>query len=327
MDLIGYLGNALLYRTHDVGELHRRVYAEVRTWPNAKALMGESGHPEQDVSRKARADHSGNFAEFLPCFAIRPAYNTMLFLLSPLGISRAAVLLSAASYFFIGWLLFLWTDAALLSLLIMLTPPLLSIGRSTMSDGFALAIALSGLFLIFRKERLLPGLVLLLGAIFARTDNVCLVLPVLAVLWLVRKLEWWQAAALGCMAVLSVLTINHFAGDYGLQMLYYRNFVSTPLTPAETTVHFSLAQYLAAFRAGISTMLSSYLVLFVILGVLGFRKYPWLPLIAAVYAVLHYVALPNYQERWFAISYLLCAMAAFTSARARTSTDGTDGLV
>src|SRR5258705_2589219 len=90
MDLIGYLGNALLYRTHDVGELHRRVYAEVRTWPNAKALMGESGHPEQDVSRKARADHSGNFAEFLPCFAIRPAYNTMLFLLSPLGISRGS---------------------------------------------------------------------------------------------------------------------------------------------------------------------------------------------------------------------------------------------
>ena len=31
MDLIGYLGNALLYRTRDVGELHRRVYAEART--------------------------------------------------------------------------------------------------------------------------------------------------------------------------------------------------------------------------------------------------------------------------------------------------------
>jgi hypothetical protein len=83
----------------------------------------------------------------------------------------------------------------------------------------------------------------------------------------------------------------------------------------------------AAFRAGISTMLSSYLVPFVILGVLGFRKYPWLPLIAAVYAVMHYVALPNYQERWFAISYLLCAIAAFTSASARASTTGTDRSV
>jgi len=201
--------------------------------------MGESGHPEQDASRKARAEHAGNFAQFLPCFAIRPAYNTLLFLLSPLGISRAAVLISAISYFLVGWLLFLWTDAPLLSLLVMLTSPMLSIGRSTMSDGFSLVLAISGLFLTFQKERLLPGLALLLFAIFARTDNVMVALPALAVLWMTGKMELWQSATLGLLAILTVLTINHFAGDYGLQMLYYRNFVSTPIAPAEATVHFS----------------------------------------------------------------------------------------
>ena len=313
MDMIGYLGNALLYRTQNVGELHRRVYAEVRTWPNAKALMGDSGHEEQDASRKARAEHPEYFAEFLPCFAIRPAYNTLLFLLSPLGLTKAAILISVLSYFFIGWLLLAWTHRPLLSLLVLLTPPLVSLGRSPVSDAFALLLAFSALVLIFEKELFLPGLILLLGALFARTDYIFLAAPVLVALWWLGEVNWWQAAVLSLLAVLVVLSINHFAGDYGVQMLYYRNFVRQPIAPAEITVHFSWQQYWAAFRSGMMNLMNSAFLPFSILGIIGFRGNRVLPIVALVYAALHYLALPNFQERWFVISYLLWAVSAFTA--------------
>jgi hypothetical protein len=319
MDMIGYMGNALLYRTQNVGALHRRVYAEVRTWPNANALTGDSGHEEQDTSRKARAEHAEYFAEFLPCFAIRPAYNTLLFLLSPIGLTRAAILISVLSYFFIGWLMFAWTHRPLLSLLVMLTPPLVSLGRSPVSDAFALLLAFSALALIFEKEHLLPGLILLLGALFARTDYIFLAAPVLVALWWLGKINWWQVAVLSVLVVLVVLSINHFAGDYGVQMLYYRNFVRQPIAPAEVTVHFSRQQYFAAFRSGLMNLLNSAFVPFAILGVIGFRSNRTLPIIALVYAALHYVALPNFQERWFVISYLLWAVPAFTASSGKQS--------
>jgi hypothetical protein len=48
--------------------------------------------------------------------------------------------------------------------------------------------------------------------------------------------------------------INYFAGDYGLRMLYYRNFIGTPSAPGEMTVTFSFRDYLVAFRSGITLM-------------------------------------------------------------------------
>jgi len=77
-----------------------------------------------------------------------------------------------------------------------LTAPLMSMGRSTISDAFALLVTMSGAYLIFEKKRLVPGLVLLLFGIFARTDSVLLVLPILAVLWLSGEINWWTAATL-----------------------------------------------------------------------------------------------------------------------------------
>ncbi len=174
---------------------------------------------------------------------------------------------------------------------------------------------MSGVYLIFKKKKLLPGLVLLLLGIFARTDSVLLVLPILALLWIKGEINWRSAATLGVLAVLVVLAINHSAGDYGMQMLYYRNFVRQPLLPVEVPVHFSSQQYLAAFRKGIPVMLESLMLPFALLGLIGFRKWPGLVAVGFTYAVLHYVALPNYQERWFIPSYLLFAVASVWGMR------------
>jgi hypothetical protein len=311
MDLLGYMGNALLYKTQDVRELHRLVYSQVKRLPNATTLLGASDNAEQNVSRKARAEHPEYFAEFLPCFAIRPLYNSLLYALSPLGLPRAAILISVVSYVLTGWLVFLWTDSALPSLLLMLSAPLLTVGRSTMSDSLALVIAVGALFLLFRDQRIFSGVLLLLLSLFARTDLVVLVVPVLGALWFRKELKAWQASVLGFVAILSVLVVNHFAGDYGLQMLYYRSLVVQPIAPGEMTASFSFAQYLSAFQHGLSLAAESFLPLFLALGFLGWRKSPELILIGLAYAVLHYVAFPSWQERFFVLSYVLMVVACF----------------
>src|SRR5882672_2701465 len=73
MDMVGYLGNALLMKDHDVSKVHDQVYAEMRRSlpPEVfESLTGKNGPPDQNASRRARFEHTDNFAQFLPFFAI-----------------------------------------------------------------------------------------------------------------------------------------------------------------------------------------------------------------------------------------------------------------
>jgi len=115
MDSIQYMGNALLMEESDPVEIHRRVYSEVaRAVPpreRAGLLGHEAGAPEdQNKSRQERAANAYRFAEFLPLFAIRPLYNQTLWVVSRsgLGLVRSGVLISVASYFGLGLLVFVW---------------------------------------------------------------------------------------------------------------------------------------------------------------------------------------------------------------------------
>src|SRR5439155_25254634 len=87
--------------------------------------------------------------------------------------------------------------------------------------------------------------------------------------WFEQRLKLWQAAVLSVLALGSVLSINHFAGDYGIKMLYYRNFVGTPVAPGEMMVQFSLRDYFLAFRSGMTLVASSFFLPFLLAGVSG----------------------------------------------------------
>lgn len=137
--------------------------------------------------------------------------------------------------------------------------------------------------------------------------------------WLERQIELWKAFVLAVVALASVMTINHFAGDYGIKMVYYRNFVGVPVAPAEVAVQFTLRDYLSAFRSGVTLVLNSFSIPFLALGVVGLverrmRKLFWVTL---AYVGLHLVILPNWQERWVGAFYLSCGVcAACTLGRA-----------
>lgn len=328
MDAVQYMGNALLMEDRDIVSVHHRVYAELKLRAPDGALRDLLGHepgaPEaQNESRQERARSPQRFAEFLPLFSIRPLYNQSLWLLSKtgLGLVRAAIVISVTSYFGIGVLLFVWIRqyagaafGAAMALLLMVSPPLTELGREMTSDAASTVVAFASLYLIFEKRQLAAGLTLMLASIFFRTDFIVLAGPVLLVCWLERRIDLWQAAVLSAVAVGSVLAINHFGGDYGVKMLYYRNFISVPVAPAEVAVQFTFHDYLAAFRSGLTLAANSFFVPFLLLGVVGLaasrmRTLFWVSL---SYLVLHFIILPNWQERWVGLFYLCCGVCAAT---------------
>lgn len=329
MDSIQYMGNALLMEETDIARVHHRVYAEVERYvPKAArdGLLGRgAGAPEdQNKSRQERAANPARFGEFLPLFAIRPLYNQMLWVVSKtgLGLVRAGVVISVGAYFLLGILVFVWLRkyiepgfAFAVSMVLMMCPPLTILGRDTTSDALATLIAFLAMYLIFEKRRLAVGMALLLASIYFRTDFVVLAGPAILACWLERRMEWWKAGVLAFVAVASVLCINHFAGDYGIRMLYYRNFVGVPVAPGEMTARFSFRDYLRALRAGLTLVTESYFLPFLVLGMIGavVKRMRVLFAVTLAYVVLHFFVLPNWQERWVAIFYMSAAVCAAAS--------------
>ena len=148
MDFLQYMGNALLMEESDPVRIHARVYGELHRYVPENALKGlvgnQPGAPEdQNRSRSERAKSPDRFMQFLPLFAIRPLYNQTLWLVSKtgLGMVRAGVLISVASYFGLGILLFTWLTRYLepvLSLaisLVTMLPLARSSGRGAGGEG------------------------------------------------------------------------------------------------------------------------------------------------------------------------------------------------
>ncbi len=328
VDAIQYMGNALLMEETDIVRIHQRVYNEIgRTVPSRERedLLGdEPGAPAaQNESRHGRALSPYRYAEFLPLFAIRPLYNQVLWLMSKTGIGlvRSGFLISAGSYFLLGLLVFLWIGTHLqpvatfvISTLLMISPPLASMGRDPTPDALGSLIAFGALYLIFERKRLAPGVVLLLASIFFRTDFVVLAAPtILACCW-VKRIDVLKSGILSLIAVASVLFINHFAGDYGIRMLYYRAFVTTPIAPAEMVPQFSIGDYFHALRAGITLVANSFFVPFLLVGTIGAfsGRVRILFAVAVTYVALHFLILPSWEERYYAVFYLsmgICAAA------------------
>jgi hypothetical protein len=101
-------------------------------------------------------------------------------------------------------------------------------------------------------------------------------------------------------------------------MLYYRNFAGVPIAPGEMTARLSLKDYLSALRGGITLMTESFFLPFLLLGSAGIvlRRMRGLFAVTLAYVLLHFLVLPNWQERWFGVFYLSMAVCAATAVKA-----------
>jgi hypothetical protein len=334
-----YMANAVAMRGASILEIHDTVYREVRAGvpqPSLDHLLGNVPvETEQSRSFHERAVNPYHFAEFLPCFAVRPAFNELVYVLHyklGIGLLRAPILISVVSYLAIGWVLLTWMSryvaapwAQLLSLLLMLTPGIWDLARWPQPDALCCMISFLALYFILEKNWVTSGLTILLASVYVRTDNVLLVLTVLAYLAVSNHtIDRTKAAILAAVAIGSVFLINHFAGDYGARMLYYRAFLGVPLAPGEMTAHFGFHDYLAALRTGVTTIVHGDFIAFALMGLVGILKRPprailGLAIVALVFNALHFLMYPLVEIRYFGLFYLAMGITAASTLVGRPS--------
>lgn len=341
-DGFAYMANAVAMHGGDALQIHgtvyREVYASVPKNILSHLLGNDAIETPMSLSFHERAVNPYHFVEFLPCFAVRPIFNELIYVLHyglGIGLLRSTVLISVLSYWLLGWVVFNWIScyvprswAAPVSVLLMLTPPLWDLARWPMPDALSCLVLLLALYLILEKKFLPLGITVLLASVYVRTDNVLLVLTVLAYLAIVKRaIEMPKALVLAMLAVGSVFLINHFAGDYGAQLLYYRAFIAPPVAPGEIVVHFGLRDYLAALRSGVAVVAHGDFSTFVLMGVAGLLSRPGqatmsLGGIAILYSTERFLVFPLAEERYFALFFAamgILLMSSLGSALRRTS--------
>jgi hypothetical protein len=335
--MLGYMANVAALETSGASQIHAAVYSELpRHVPEGTRahLLGQDNAGPDSASRRDRASNPDHFAEFLPCFAIRPLYIEILHLLRRLGIDlvKVTVLGSILPYIALAVLIFVWSAryvgpvlASLFAFLLAVTPPILGLARYSGPDSLSTFWTCLALYFIFERKRLALGLVFLLSSVYIRTDNVLLALAVLAYLCLLTdELEKWQAAILGVVAVISVFAINHYAGDYGWRMLYYRGFIAAPLAPGEFVAQFSFADYKQALRTGLSALVNGHFIPYLLFGSIGYltlRKRALGAVFAIViaFAAVHFVIFPLVEDRYFSLFYVVAGLTAISSSSIASS--------
>ena len=131
------MANVLAMHGASIQEMHDTVYREARAGipkPIFDHLTGNDpvAQLSQNHSFRERAANAYHFAEFLPCFAIRPVFNQLVYILHfklGIGLLTATVVIPVVSYFLLGWVVLAWVSIyvngpwapALISLLLMMS--------------------------------------------------------------------------------------------------------------------------------------------------------------------------------------------------------------
>lgn len=338
-DGLSYVANVVAMHGAGVKEIHDTVYraakAEIPVLAFAHLTGNDATAPAmENDSFRDRATNSYHFAEYLPCFAIRPIFTEFVYVLHywfGVGLLTSIVLIPAVSYWLMGWLVLGWLcryvaaeTAALLSIALMLTPPLWDLPRSTTPDALSALVVLSAVFLLFEQRKLLPGLILLIASVYVRTDNVILVIFVLAYLSIAESdLRVAHAAVLSVVAIGSVALINHFAGDYGPKMLYYR-IEHVPTAIGEFVPSFGVHDYLRDLRMGIAGALHGYYIPFILMGLVGLLRRAslaivGLTIVTLLYAAAHLIIYPVAETRYFGVFFAAMGIATASAVSAKAS--------
>ena len=291
---------------------------------NVYSLL-KHGNPRAESS--SILDSPDHMLKLQPLYAIRPAYIWLIALISGTGlpIQSAINLISAASLFGIGMLVFVWTDYALPSALLVASAPILVLGRMGTPDALSTLVVLLGLWAIANEH--LYGIALLLLSVLVRTDNVLLLLLVL--LWLTGtgRVPWRLALLLSAIAVGIVVLVNHRAHNYGWIVLFRWSFLPGSRSPADLQARLSLGEYVTVLLNSLEHIFS-YVSMWLLLGLGAYRLLSsWRPLlgIVGVAAVAHFLLYPSPEGRYLTWTYLVAGTAFICYLRSlRNETHKTD---
>ena len=326
----GYLATlvamaVVCYERPSPGDFDRYIYeALVRqrseSWEKVYPRLRQS-YPR--VQESTVAGSAERMAQIEPFYAIKPLYIALIGAIQDsLNVSpqQAIRLISVASFLLLGLVLYCWTYEPVLCAIVMATQPITLLARFGTPDALSTVVIVAACLALKAKRTFLTVL-LLLVSVYVRTDNVILVLLVLA--WMAsveRVLTPSVAIVLAAMAVGSVYFVNYWSGNYGWAVLFRYSFLAgTGQTlPGNLPTHVSAREYLGVLRAGcveIATRFAPWLLL----SVAAWRKSPerskWMLVVVALAVSAHFVLFPSAEDRYYAWAYAIVAAVFMESLR------------
>lgn len=186
----------------------------------------------------------------------------------------------------------------------------------------AAALVISALWVLERSESL--ALALLFVSLGVRTDNLLIVLAVLAWLGWEKRLPRAIAGGLAAAAVGIVLGINHWAGNYGWVVLFRFSFISGRY-PAQIPHVLNLREYIHGLWNGAYAMLDQ-VAIWVLLGILAWRRRadPLL-MVAGCTAAAHFLLYPSGEDRYLIWAYVVAGVILIRSLDGPVTADFESG--
>jgi len=316
-DRLLYAGAVASLRYSDPVAIHRIARAEFDVQPSPFQFERVAVEPYFADVR----DNPYHFMQQLGLFRVKLGYVASGYVLwrAGLPILVGLRLISAFSLFAVGLAVLAWTHDAVLSPLLLLTPPVLNMGRMVTADPLSTAMIFLALFSL-ASSRVRLSLCLLAVSMVVRADNVVLVLFLLA--WMVWRKHLRLSAGFLCaaLAVATYAVVNRIAGIYRWRVLMQHSFVKPEVDPISHPVLITFAGYLHAL-AGLRAIPYTFMTVWILVTAAVWKRlrrssisYDLLPL-TGVYIVVRLLIFPNFDERFFVWAYLLAGVALIQSAQ------------
>ena len=310
-DRFFYAGAIASFRYSDPITIHRIARAEFDAQPSPFAYESVANEPYFADMR----DNPYHFIEQLGFYRVKPAYIAIGYALWRCGlpILVSLRLISAFCLFVVGLALLAWTHDALLSAILLLTPPALNLGRMVTADPLSTTMIFFALFALARKRDLL-GASFLGASVLVRFDNVVVVVIVLA--WMVwrQRIRFSRGALFGALAVVVTVLINRITNYYGWRVLLQHTFIKPVMEPVSHPIPISFVGYLHAVL-GLRAILYTFMTIWVLVAAAVWKRLPsgsvfrdLLPLVG-ICILVRMAIFPGFDDRYFVWAYLLAGVA------------------
>ena len=325
-DLVAYTGAAIAVNEQNAIAIQQQAYGALRQ------EIPEDDY--QDIAsgsafRRDVASNPDHFMQQLRFYRIRPLYIRLLFWSHKLGIGyvEATRLISAISFFWLGFALFRWAiryiggwQSAIGIPLLMITPVVFTAARTGSPDALSTLLVVAGVYWLFEREYPVVGCIFLLLSLFLRTDNVIFIFLLLIWLALSQNLLSRKILLATC-AILSVVTvfgINRAEHSYGWRVLM-QNTAAPIVNPAEITPTFTAADYVSSMHDMIDEARESSVTVFPFIASLALLsrlltpRWKRLIVIVLLSLALHIVLFPHIEDRYFLSGAAIIGLAALVA--------------
>jgi hypothetical protein len=263
-DALPYMGIVLSYDNIDPNTVHSQVYSIAKD-QMPTVFYNRLVDPANPYRNNA-AQSTAFFQSQLPFYVVKPLYTGAAWLFYKAGVSlvMSTVWPSAIAYFLTGLLLFLWLKkywdhlyACIASLLIMLSPPMLTVAGLSTPDAFSGFLLFTAVYFITEYKSVFAVFVFLLLAVFARLDNIIPAVCFLSVIFFTNKWERKISAAkkiiLFSVLLLACFIVSSNTRVFGWSVFFYPAFAKQLNSSYTVSSAFNFEGYIELAKTQLTT--------------------------------------------------------------------------